>query len=188
MMRFAASGVALVFSLAAATATPVPDAAGVALADDIRVTPLVAEGRVLASFAAPSAFSEDARVVMQSGLLLTFTYTLELRRPATIWFDRTMSVATVAAQVKFDTLTRLYQVTKQTGTTVVWSARTPDDAQVRTWMTTFERVPLDVTEPLEPNADYYVRVRLHATPKRTFSIWPWGHDDATGRADFTFIR
>ena len=188
MTRFVAFGVALVFSLATAAARPVPDDPGIALADDIRVTPLVAEGRVLASFSAPSAFSEDARAVMQSGLLLTFTYTLELRRPATIWLDRTMAIATVAAQVKFDTLTRLHQVTKQTGATVVWSERTPDEAQARTWMTTFERVPLDVTEPLEPNADYYVRVRLHATPKRTFSIWPWGHDDATGRADFTFIR
>jgi hypothetical protein len=99
-----------------------------------------------------------------------------------------MAVATVAAQVKYDTLTRFYQVTKQTGSTVVWSERTSEDAQVRTWMTTFERVPLDVSEPLEPNADYYVRVRLHATPKRVFSLWPWGRDDASGRADFTFIR
>lgn len=188
MTRFVAFGAALVFSLAAATATPVPDDAGIALADDIRVTPLVAEGRVLASFSAPSAFSEDARAVMQSGLLLTFTYTLELRRPATIWLDRTMTVATVAAQVKFDTLTRLYQVTKQTGTTVVWSERTPDDAQVRTWMTTFERVPLDVSEPLEPNADYYVRVRLRMSPRASFPLWPFWRDDASGRKDFTYIR
>jgi hypothetical protein len=55
-------------------------------------------------------------------------------------------------------------------------------------MTTFERVPLQPGEPLEPNADYYVRVRLHASPKRTFSLWPWGRDDGSGRADFTFIR
>jgi hypothetical protein len=71
---------------------------------------------------------------------------------------------------------------------VAWSERTHDIAQVRTWMTTFERVPLTSREPLEPNAEYYVRVRMHATPKRTFSYWPWAGDTASGRADFTFIR
>jgi hypothetical protein len=158
------------------------------LVDDIRVTPLVAEGHVSASFAAPAAFGEDAHAVMQSGLLLTFSYTLELRRPATIWFDRTVGIATVAATVKYDTLTSFYQVSKQSAGTVVWSERTADEPQVRSWMTSFDRVPIAVGEPLEANADYYVRVRLHATPRRTFSLWPWGHDDASGRADFTFIR
>ena len=33
---------------------------------------------------------------------------------------------------------------------------------------------LEPTEPLEANADYYVRVRLRMSPRRTFSIWPVG--------------
>jgi hypothetical protein len=49
-------------------------------------------------------------------------------------------------------------------------------------------VPLTASEPLEPNTDYYLRVRLRATPRRSFPWWPWGRDDASGRADFTFIR
>ena len=55
-------------------------------------------------------------------------------------------------------------------------------------MTSFDSVPLEPSEPLEPNADYYVRVRLRASPRRTFSLWPFGRDDGSGRADFTFIR
>ena len=55
-------------------------------------------------------------------------------------------------------------------------------------MTTFEKVALVSPVPLEPNAEYYVQVRMHATPKRTFSLWPWSGDTASGRADFTFIR
>jgi hypothetical protein len=31
-------------------------------------------------------------------------------------------------------------------------------------------------------------VRLRARPKPTWSIWPFGGDDASGRKDFTFIR
>jgi hypothetical protein len=31
-------------------------------------------------------------------------------------------------------------------------------------------------------------VRMRTSPRRTFPLWPWGTDDGTGRADFTFIR
>ena len=38
------------------------------------------------------------------------------------------------------------------------------------------------------DAEYYVEVSLRASPKRTFSLWPWAGEEAFGRADFTFIR
>jgi Domain of unknown function (DUF4390) len=154
----------------------------------VTVTPVVAEGHVFASFTAMSAFTDDARAVVQSGLLLTFTYTVELRRPSTIWFDHTVGETVVASSAKYDNLTGQYQVSKQRDGRVFWSEQTDQESQVRAWMTTFDQVPIDPTEPLQSNADYYVRVRLHASPRRTFSIWPWGRDDGSGRADFTFIR
>ena len=42
--------------------------------------------------------------------------------------------------------------------------------------------------PLEPNAEYYVRVRAHTTPRNASFVWPWAADDAVGFAKFTFIR
>jgi hypothetical protein len=175
-------------SIPAGVVLAVTGSLALASAADIRVTPLVAEGRVFASFSAAGALTDDARAVIQSGLQLTFTFDLALRRPSTVWWDRTLAAVTVASSVKFDNLTGVYHVSKLEDRRVVWSERTTDDEQVRAWMTTFERVPLQPGEPLEPNADYYVRVRLHASPKRTFSLWPWGRDDGSGRADFTFIR
>ncbi|MBW8868833.1 MAG: hypothetical protein JF610_16140, partial [Acidobacteria bacterium] len=41
---------------------------------------------------------------------------------------------------------------------------------------------------LEPNAEYYVRVRAHSTPRNSTFVWPWQGDDAVGLAKFTFIR
>ncbi|MFI5179056.1 MAG: DUF4390 domain-containing protein, partial [Vicinamibacterales bacterium] len=155
---------------------------------DINVTPVVTEGKVVASFAAPNAFSDDVREVVQSGLLLTFTYGVELRRPSSVWFDRTVAETTVAASVKFDSLTGIYQVTKLRDGRVVWSERTDKEAEVGGWMTAFDQITLDPTEALESNADYYVRVHLRMSPRRTFSFWPWGRDDGSGRKDFTFIR
>lgn len=154
----------------------------------IRVTPVVADGQILASFAMPGAFTDDAREVMQSGLLLTFRFTVALRRPNGMWWDQTIRETTAAASVKFDNLTRSYQVSKSLDGHIIWSDRTMDLAQARTWMTTFDRVPVGGDRPLEPNEEYYIQVRMWASPRRTFSLWPWRGDDGTGRADFTNIR
>lgn len=159
-----------------------------AAAGDIHVTPLVADGQVSASFDASGQFGEDAREVLRSGLLLTFTFGVELRRPSTIWFDQTLGSVTVASSAKFDNLTGVYQVSKLQDGRVVWSERTQDETSVRMWMTRFDRVLIPPAGRLEANADYYVRVRMQASPRRTFSLWPWSGDTPSGRADFTFLR
>ena len=155
---------------------------------EIKVTPLVTEGRISASFAAPDAFNKDSRDIVQSGLLLTFTYVVEVRRPSTVWLDRTLGSETVAASAKFDNLTSLYQVTKQQDGRVTWSKSTAKDDEMRAWITQFEDVTVPVSEKLEPNADYYVRVRLQSHPHLRISLWPFSREDGAGRADFTFIR
>jgi len=157
-------------------------------AAEIKVTPVVAEGHVAASFSAVGAFTPDSREVVKSGVPLTFTYLVELKRPSSVWWDRTVGSATVAAAVKFDNLTNIFQVTKQQDGRVTWSKSTSKEEEMRGWVTTFESVPISVTEPLQPNADYYVRVRLDAHPHVHVSLWPFGRNDASGRADFTFIR
>lgn len=154
----------------------------------VKVTPIVNAGHVLASFSAPAAFTGEAEHVMQSGLLLTFTFTVELKQPSTLWFDRTLAETTVAASVKYDSLTSAYQVSRLTEGHVVASERKAREADVLAWMTAFDQVPLVSGEPLEPNADYYVRVRLRTSPRPSVSLWPWGRDDGIGRAVFTFIR
>ena len=69
-----------------------------------------------------------------------------------------------------------------------WSDRTSQEDEMRNWVTGFERIPLEVGEPLEPNVEYYVQVRLRTTPRRASVFWPFTHDDAAGRKEFTFIR
>jgi hypothetical protein len=59
---------------------------------------------------------------------------------------------------------------------------------MRAWVTEFEHVPLSDGDSMEPNAEYYVRVRIRSSPHRSFFLWPWSRDDADVRADFTYIR
>jgi len=160
----------------------------VVAAGDVLVTPLVTDGRVMASFRAPAAFDEDVRKLLASGLPVTFAYTVELRSPSVLWFDGTLARVDVATSAKYDTLTDTYQVSKLVSDQVVWSESTRDKEQVDAWMTTVEKVQLEPAEALEPNREYYVRVRLYQRPRSRFSLWPWGGDDGSGRADFTYLR
>ena len=161
-----------------------------AMAGPILVKPIVAsDQRVLVSLQAPSAFTDETRGVVKTGLTLTFTYDVELRRPSTLWFDTTMARARLAASARFDSLTGTYQVSKERDGRVYWSAKASDESQVRDWLTVFEPIALELARRLEPNVEYYVRVRLYTAPRSTVSwFWPFGRDDGSGRADFTYIR
>jgi hypothetical protein len=156
---------------------------------EISVKPVVTtDGRLLVTIAAAGAFDADARTILASGLPLTFTYTLELRRPSTMWFDQTVITVSLSASAKYDALTRTYQVSQSRDGQVVRSKTIEQDADVRTWLTTFENLALAPAAPLVPNGEYYIRVRLRKDLQGRFSLWPFRGDDASGRASFTFIR
>lgn len=165
--------------------------AAVLLANDdgVKVTPVVSEGRVLATFAAPAAWTPDAHELVRGGLELRFSFDVELRRPALL-LDSTLVRVRMVSSVKYDTLTGASQFSKSRDGRLLESTRS-EEPKVAEWMTAFQQVLLEPAEPLEPNAEYYVRVRLYASPRRTVSIWslwPFGRDDGSGRAAFTFIR
>jgi hypothetical protein len=125
---------------------------------------------------------------MRSGMLLNFTFTVQLRKPS-LWLDRTLAETVAMSSVKYDSLTGIYQVSKAHDGRIVASERKSSESDVVQWMTTFDQVPINLSsgESLERNAEYYVSVRLRTSP-RTFFFWPFGHEDGAGRAAFTFVR
>src|SRR5918995_1190664 len=43
----------------------------------------------------------------------------------------------------------------------------------RRWLTEFDRLNLFSSDRLEPNVEYYVRVRARTTPRNKAFVWPW---------------
>ena len=158
----------------------------VVAAQDLSVTPIARDGKVLVSFDLTDAFSADVRDAIQSGLATTFSYDVELRR-GTALFDRTMASVTVEASVRFDNLTRRYQISRIVDGRVEDARPTEDKEAVRLWLTHFEQVPLSNTSALETNGEYYVRVRAHTRPRNIWFFWPWDRGGVFGQAKFTFI-
>ena len=153
---------------------------------DITVTPISRDGQVLVSFDLTDGVTSDVRDAIQSGLSTTFSYDVELRRAAT-FFDRTIAAVTITATVRFDNLTRRYQMSRSLDGRLEDARPTEDQEAVRGWMTHFDRILVSKTDGLEANAEYYVRVRAHTRPHDAWFVWPWS-GTVFGHATFTFIQ
>lgn len=160
-------------------------AAVVVHASAVRITPVLADDKVMATFAAPGVFSPTVREAVQSGMPVTLTFTAELKRTSTLWFDRTIASAEVASTVKFDTLTGAYQVSKLRAGAVHWSQQTQKEDEMRLWMTEFERVTLEDLADLNGDGEYYIRVRARDNLPRGFSLWPFGRSEVSGRVELS---
>ncbi|MPY87658.1 MAG: DUF4390 domain-containing protein [Luteitalea sp.] len=183
-MRALTCGLVMVLGLLVAQDGSATEAAGV------RVVPVAREGRVLVSFSMPDALTDELHEAIQSGLPTTFTYYVELRRTSAIWPDRLVASATIAVMVRYDNLTRRYQVTQMQDGRTEQVIVTEDAVTVRHRVTTFNRLPLFSTRPLRSDAEYSVRVRAHTRPRISLFAWPWDwlrRWAALGSAKFTFL-
>lgn len=161
--------------------------AGIVLsADVLRIIPLVRDGTVLISFSMADGFTEDVRAAIRSGLRTTFTYTVELRAEVPAWVDRTIASAVVSTAVQYDNLTRRHTVVRTLDGRTEQAQVTESDTEVRQLVTTIDRLALFRTVRLEPNREYYVRVRAEVRPRNGAFLWPWG-SGASAQAKFTFI-
>ncbi len=155
--------------------------------DGIQVSTLIRDGRVLVSFALAEQAMTDAESTIQAGLPTTFTYDVELKHSVSLWFDRSLGSASVTATDQYDTLTGRHHLSRSVDGRLEDSRVTDDRAEVRRYVTEFDRLPLFSTSDLEPNTEYYVQVRAHTRPRVTWFFWPWDRGLASGRAQFTFI-
>lgn len=159
-------------------------------ADDpaVRVETTIREGHVFVSFHVTGDVSEDVRASIQSGLPTTFAYDVVLREETSWWFDRTIASARVSAVVRFDNLTRRYQVTFIEDGRVEEVRTTEDEATALQWTTMFRARRLASVRPLEHNGEYYVRVLAEARARGLSWPWPFGGASALGSVSFRFLR
>jgi hypothetical protein len=157
------------------------------VAQSIRVTSLAREDQLLVSFQLSEAYNDDLRAAIQSGLPTSITYDVELRKATTLWVDRLIGTAQVTASVRFDNLTRRYQVSVMRDGRVEESRVTEDEEAVRQELTVFQRLPLFNTSILEANAEYYVRVRAQTRPRNSMFVLPWERGGILGSTKFTFL-
>jgi hypothetical protein len=157
------------------------------LAEGVRIIPLVRDDAVLVSFELTDGYTPEVKDAVHSGLKTTFTYTVELRQDVPAWVDRTIGTSVITNSVQYDNLTRRATLTRTLDGHVDSVETTEEEAVIKQWMTTFQKMPLFKTAELEPNREYYVRVRATARPTNGSMLWPWG-SGISGITKFTFLR
>ena len=155
--------------------------------EGVRIVPLVRDDSVLVSFELTDGYTPEVKDAVHSGLKTTFTYTVELRQDVPAWVDRTIATSVITNTVQYDNLTRRATLTRTLDGHVESTEMTEDEAVMRLWMTTFQKMPLFKTAELEQNREYYVRVRATARPTNGSTLWPWG-SGISGITKFTFLR
>lgn len=155
--------------------------------EGVRIVPLVRDDSVLVSFELTDGYTPEVKDAVHSGLKTTFTYTVELRQDVPAWVDRTIATSVITNTVQYDNLTRRATLTRTLDGHVESTQTTEDEAVMRQWMTTFQKMPLFKTAELEQNREYYVRVRATARPANGSMLWPWG-SGISGITKFTFLR
>jgi hypothetical protein len=159
----------------------------VSAAEGVRIVPLVRDDAVLVSFELTDGYTPAVKDAVHSGLKTTFTYEIELRQDVPAWVDRSIATSVITNSVQYDNLTRRATLTRTLDGHVESTETTEDEAVIRQWMTTFQKMPLFKTGELETNREYYVRVRATARPTNGSMLWPWG-SGISGITKFTFLR
>ena len=152
-------------------------------AETVRITPITQDKKVLVSFELTDAYTDAIRESIASGLRTTFSYDVALRMEA--WVDRTIATTVVTTSDQYDNLTRQHRLTRVIDGRIEDATVTDDEAVVRSWLTTWKRLPLCETSKLDATRDYYVRISARARPSAG-SLLGWA-TAITGQTKFTFI-
>jgi len=161
-------------------------AAAVALGADetLKIKPvLIRDNHVVVSYELEDAYTAAVRDSIASGLKTTFSYDLELRTKVPAWVDRVISTVNVTVSDQYDNLTRRHRLTR----TIEGQSEeltTEDEAVVKQWLTTANRVPLCETSKVDSSRDYYVRVTARARPATGLLGLP---RTISSQVKFTFI-
>jgi len=112
-------------------------------------------------------FSEGLVEAIQSGVPTTFTFHLELYRNRNVWLDEPVSSRQAKHSVKYDLLRKEYRFTRD-DSGAVEERTTKSLADLKSWMSELESVPLARYNTLIPNDRYYVRVKAEMKTTKLF--------------------
>ena len=104
---------------------------------------------------------------------------------ARMWVDPVVCTSIVGTSDRYDNLTRRHALTRTVDGREQESVTTENEATVRQWLTSLEKLPICKTSKLDANRDYYVQVSARVLPYHT-SMLGWT-SALVGRTPFTFI-
>ena len=151
----------------------------------LRIVPLVREDQVLVSIDLDNGYSDEVREVIGGGVKTTFTYEVTLKMIVPAWVDRTIATAVVTTSDRYDTLTRVHNLSRTVDGRVVEAMVTDNESVAKKWLTSLSGLVLCRTSRLDQHREYYVRISAGVRPPGA-TLLGWANG-VTNLAKFTFV-
>jgi hypothetical protein len=156
-------------------------------AEIVELVPVYRRDKVYVSFRMTGAFNEDVERAVAAGLPVTFRYTVELKKVRAVWLNKKITTRRIRTTVTYDNLTERYKLSREIDGEVDASDMVSDPEAMRRFMVTFDALELFDTSVLEPNGEYYVRVKGVVRDRNLFLFIPWDVGSGWKKAYFTYL-
>jgi hypothetical protein len=110
---------------------------------------------------------------IDAGLEITISYRLNVYRERSGLPNPAVSKQRIECTVQHDALTRQYTLTRRIDGELQEKKVTPDDAQMREFMTVLDRLPVATVEEILPGESYYIKARSDLGLVWRFYMIPW---------------
>jgi hypothetical protein len=104
------------------------------------------------------AFNESVTEAIESGVAMTFTYEIELRKQSSVFGDEIVSQNKLSHTIQYDTLKKVYQFSAQ-GKNVSRKVTTKSKEKYQQLMLTLKDIPIAHIFKLDPEEKYYARAK-----------------------------
>ena len=113
---------------------------------------------------------------IESGLETGLEYRIEVVRPRRFWLDDRIWRRKLETSVKYDSLSRQYQLMLKVDGDVQLSSTTDNREEMQRWLTEIKNFRLGVTSDFMPPEEHLVRVKSDLGPRFVLYFIPWGRD------------
>ena len=156
-------------------------------AEIVDLVTVVKKDAIAVSFRMTEAFGEEVERAVASGLPVSFHFTVELKKVRTLWINRKVAARHVRTTVVYDNLTERYKLSREIDGEMDATGVVSDPEAMRRFMVSFESTELFPASLLEPNEEYYVRVKGLVRERNLFLFIPWDVGAGWKRAHFTYL-
>lgn len=148
---------------------------------------LIKEKKVFVTFRMTDAFNEDIERSIASGLPVSFRYEVQLKKVRAIWLNQRVDTRRITNTVTYNNITERYALSRDIDGRIVATSVVADHNEMMEFMTVIDDLALFEVSGLEPNADYYLRVKGLVKERNLFLFIPWDQDSGWEKKYFTYL-
>ncbi|MFN7972769.1 MAG: DUF4390 domain-containing protein [Acidobacteriota bacterium] len=119
------------------------------------------------------AFSPQVRDMLQSGVPLSFQYTIKVRKKRTLWFARTVVSRQIETRAKLDALSKEYTLETLAEGQLLDARASADSAAVMEHLSHLVRVKIAEPGDLEAGETYDLQAKAKVLDEFVLYVIPW---------------